>query len=279
MINANSITEYKEKPKKIQPKDTEKKSENESLKKTLSQQQQAIIDNKYTIDRSRLGGELYTPKGEKKPAFRDAGDTIVVKAKSPRTVAQDVVTLAKGKGWDKIKVTGKKDFKRAVWIDATKRGLTVHGYTPTEQDIRLANDGKKERKSSTKASTSKASEQNEKVVPLKTKARVTASQKTQTQAETVESVAVTKRTPRSAAKAKPMQKIEDIAESYAKLITKNTVSQLEIQAALLRNFEQVKDKYAEKPKQTQRSETSTPKASPSVKAARPAKQSEQSYER
>lgn len=276
MINANSITEYKEKPKKIQPEYMAQQSESKAAKKTLSQQQQAIIDNKYTIDRSRIGGELYKLKGEKKTAFKDSGNKIVVKAKSPRTVAQDVVTLAEGKGWDKIKVKGKKEFKRAVWIDATKRGLIVHGYKPTEQDIRLANDGKKGSKSSTKASKSKVSESGDKVVPLKTKAR---GSQTQTQSETAKGVAATKPKPRSATKAKPMQKIEDVAESYAKLITKNTASQLEIQASLLRNFEKIKSKYAENPQQTQRSQAPAPKTSSRVKAARPAKQSEQSHER
>lgn len=48
--------------------------------------------------------------------------------------AKAITVIAQQRGWKGVKVKGTPEFRRAVWEAATRAGLTVEGYTPTEQD-------------------------------------------------------------------------------------------------------------------------------------------------
>ncbi len=66
-------------------------------------------------------------------AFEDKGAHIATQAEDP-VVAASMVELAIAKGWKKLKVTGSESFRRSVWLEAAKRGMSIRGYEPKLQD-------------------------------------------------------------------------------------------------------------------------------------------------
>lgn len=66
-------------------------------------------------------------------AFEDKGVKIATRAEDP-VVAESMVELAIAKGWKELKVTGSESFRRTIWLEAAKRGMTVRGYDPKPQD-------------------------------------------------------------------------------------------------------------------------------------------------
>ena len=66
-------------------------------------------------------------------AFEDKGAKIATSAEDP-VVAESMVGLAIAKGWKELKVTGSESFRRTIWLEAAKRGVTVRGYDPKPQD-------------------------------------------------------------------------------------------------------------------------------------------------
>jgi hypothetical protein len=82
----------------------------------------------------RVSGAKYHFKDQPtKVAFKDQGNRMVSGSNDDR-VAQAMATMAEAKGWKTIKVSGHPDYVREVWMEASVRGLEVHGYKPTEQD-------------------------------------------------------------------------------------------------------------------------------------------------
>lgn len=82
----------------------------------------------------RVAGPKYHFKDQPdKLAFKDKGDRMVSGSNDDR-VARAMATMAEAKGWKTIKVSGHPEFARAVWMEASLRGLEVRGYKPTEQD-------------------------------------------------------------------------------------------------------------------------------------------------
>lgn len=66
-------------------------------------------------------------------AFEDRGARIATQVEDP-VVASSMVELALAKGWKELKVTGSESFRKSVWLEAAKRGVTVRGYEPRPQD-------------------------------------------------------------------------------------------------------------------------------------------------
>jgi len=66
-------------------------------------------------------------------AFIDKGNKLETPSSS-HMVAETLVRVAERRGWDEIRVTGSETFRRDVWYEAARRGMTVRGYTPTEVD-------------------------------------------------------------------------------------------------------------------------------------------------
>lgn len=66
-------------------------------------------------------------------AFEDKGVKIATRAEDP-VVAESMVELAIAKGWKELKVTGSESFRRTVWLESARRGMTVRGYEPKPQD-------------------------------------------------------------------------------------------------------------------------------------------------
>lgn len=45
-----------------------------------------------------------------------------------------LASIAASRGWQELELTGDKKFRSAAYVEATSRGLTVRGYTPTPED-------------------------------------------------------------------------------------------------------------------------------------------------
>ncbi len=66
-------------------------------------------------------------------AFEDRGAKIATQTEDP-VVAASMVDLAIAKGWKELKVTGSDSFRKTIWLEAAKRGMTIRGYEPKPQD-------------------------------------------------------------------------------------------------------------------------------------------------
>ena len=46
-----------------------------------------------------------------------------------------MLEVVKAKGWDSIKLSGSKDFRQAMFIEAAAQGIRTSGYNPTAADL------------------------------------------------------------------------------------------------------------------------------------------------
>jgi len=81
----------------------------------------------------KVGSRFYEANNPKQLAFEDKGNRLETRSNGEQQ-AQDLVRIAIARGWDNIKVDGSESFRRAAFLEATKQGLHVKGYEPTEQD-------------------------------------------------------------------------------------------------------------------------------------------------
>lgn len=94
------------------------------------------LRKRYFSSASRWSGEpaFFTTAQAKEPAFRDQGRRLVTSSESEEVV-KDLVAIAQHRGWSQIHVTGTDPFRRAAWLEASRQGLEVRGYRPTERDL------------------------------------------------------------------------------------------------------------------------------------------------
>lgn len=86
----------------------------------------------------QAGNRYFLRDGSQQVAFEDRGARMVTAHNRP-DIAESMAEMALAKGWSNIRVKGHEDFRRAVWLEAATRGITVTGYTPDEADrARLA---------------------------------------------------------------------------------------------------------------------------------------------
>jgi hypothetical protein len=81
----------------------------------------------------RVGDKFYHPKNRDVVVFEDKGNRLETRSDSEQ-VAEALVTIARARGWDEIKVSGTETFRREAWLEAAAHGMHVKGYTPSEQD-------------------------------------------------------------------------------------------------------------------------------------------------
>lgn len=76
----------------------------------------------------KVGDSYFFP--DRTLAFVDTG--VKLKAHTHNAeVIRSLVAIAQTRGWDEITVTGAEAFRRAIWQEATARGMDVHGYRAT----------------------------------------------------------------------------------------------------------------------------------------------------
>jgi hypothetical protein len=77
----------------------------------------------------RVDDEFYFP--DRSLAFVDRGTSLKA-ATENQEVVRSLVAIAQARGWEAIRVNGTEGFRRLVWREATRQGLPVRGYSPTD---------------------------------------------------------------------------------------------------------------------------------------------------
>lgn len=137
-------------------------SEHESEQKSEKTPEQAPIDLKKEFSKPLVTDLDYDhPPGElkakyvctKKGDYLDRSGVVQFKDKgakltSPKTdleTIQDMLSVAEAKGWSSIKVSGKKEFRRAAFLEANARGMAVKGYRPNDKDLAILDQMREDR--------------------------------------------------------------------------------------------------------------------------------------
>ncbi len=77
----------------------------------------------------RVDNEFYFT--DRSLAFVDRGTSLKT-ASENLEVVRALVAIAQARGWEAIRVNGTESFRSLVWREATRQGLPVRGYTPTD---------------------------------------------------------------------------------------------------------------------------------------------------
>lgn len=115
-------------PKFDRPSETEP-----NARKVVLDLQYRIPDNIKTRYHS-VGGKFYSVSDHKTVLFEDKGKQLKTALSDPQTV-KDMLEVVKAKGWDSIKLSGSKDFRQAMFIEAAAQGIRTSGYNPTVADL------------------------------------------------------------------------------------------------------------------------------------------------
>lgn len=112
----------------------DKSSETEpNARKVVLDLQYRIPDNIKTRYHT-VGGKFYSVSDYKTVLFEDKGKQLKTALSDPQTV-RDMLEVVKAKGWDSIKLSGSKDFRQAMFIEAAAQGIRTSGYKPTAADL------------------------------------------------------------------------------------------------------------------------------------------------
>ena len=101
---------------------------------------QPILDLGYTMpsglnDRYvRVEGKYLDWNNRKTVIFKDDGSKLKT-AKNDAQVISDMLDVAQAKNWGSIKISGSKDFRQAMWLEAERRGIASTGYKPNKFDL------------------------------------------------------------------------------------------------------------------------------------------------
>lgn len=100
----------------------------------------AVLDLEYRIPDTlktryhAVGGKFYSAADGKTVLFEDKGRQLKTSLQDPQTV-KDMLEVVKAKGWDSIKISGSKEFRQMMFIEAAAQGIKTSGYTPTQTDL------------------------------------------------------------------------------------------------------------------------------------------------
>jgi len=162
---------------------TDNKVESDEVFTASKSDMKAVIPPEVERQYRRDGSKYYELTKPEVVAFEDKGNRLETRSNSEQ-VAENLVRIAKARGWDEIKVSGSEAFRKEAWLEAAANGMHVKGYTPSEQHKealakrspieanRADNEGKPFRGRETERVTEKAQE-----TPEQTRARAFASDK------------------------------------------------------------------------------------------------------
>ncbi|QEY25791.1 LPD7 domain-containing protein [Neisseria zalophi] len=102
-----------------------------------------VIDLNYRIPPESIQSRYVVAEGKYLSAanhttvmFTDAGKKISTPKTDVQTI-NDMLEVAKEKGWDSIKISGNKEFKAMMYVAAESQGIRTSGYKPTAEDLAL----------------------------------------------------------------------------------------------------------------------------------------------
>ena len=131
--NKKAQSSSRSEPEFTDPK-VERPSETEpNARKVVLDLQYRIPDNIKTRYHS-VGGKFYSVSDHKTVLFEDQGKQLKTALSDPQTV-KDMLEVVKAKGWDSIKLSGSKDFRQVMFIEAAAQGIRTSGYNPTAADL------------------------------------------------------------------------------------------------------------------------------------------------
>lgn len=81
-------------------------------------------------------GRYLDAENGKTVLFEDKGRRLTTARADAQTI-NDMLEVAKAKGWDSIKLTGDQEFKRMAYIHAESQGIRTRGYSPSPEDIAM----------------------------------------------------------------------------------------------------------------------------------------------
>jgi hypothetical protein len=95
------------------------------------QELQATLQERYLIK----GSEYRFRGNEQRVAFQDHGKSLTTAHDSP-AVVRALVDLAEAKGWKSLRIgpNSSAEFRKAVWVEASARGIKAIGHEPSAED-------------------------------------------------------------------------------------------------------------------------------------------------
>ncbi|MGN6830575.1 LPD7 domain-containing protein [Paucibacter sp. M5-1] len=85
----------------------------------------------------KIGSTEYRFRGDSsRVAFTESTFLLATDSNSP-SVARSMLDLAQVRDWKGLRVSGAKDFRRLVWLEATMRSVKAIGYEPNPADLEL----------------------------------------------------------------------------------------------------------------------------------------------
>jgi inner membrane protein len=120
-------------PKFTAPKFDRSSETEPNARKVVLDLQYRIPDNIKTRYHT-VGGKFYSVSDYKTVLFEDKGKQLKTALSDPQTV-RDMLEVVKAKGWDSIKLSGSKEFRQAMFIEAAAQGIRTSGYKPTAADL------------------------------------------------------------------------------------------------------------------------------------------------
>ena len=121
----------------------------------------AVDTQRFRLVGYEMGAHLlrYTaPDNPKTVLFEDKGKTIHT-ARDDKQTIQDMLDVAKAKGWDSIKISGSQEFKQQMWLEAESRGIATKGYKPSPEDLAILERRREERATNSIAEAEKLKQQ------------------------------------------------------------------------------------------------------------------------
>lgn len=96
----------------------------------LNYETAAGLDTRYV----RYNGRYLDPNNARTVLFEDKGTKIKTAREDAQTVS-DMLDTAQAKNWDSIRISGSREFKRQMWLEAELRGIPNSGYSPGKEDL------------------------------------------------------------------------------------------------------------------------------------------------
>lgn len=156
--------ETKNEPERPAP-EQEKSQANTGLDYTIPAHLQsrmvAVDAQRFRVMNHEMGAHLlrYTaPDNPQTVLFEDKGKTIQT-ARDDKQTIQDMLDVAKAKGWDSIKISGSQEFKQQMWLEAESRGIATKGYKPSPEDLAILERRREERATNSIAEAEKLKQQ------------------------------------------------------------------------------------------------------------------------
>ncbi len=121
----------------------------------------AVDAQRFRLAGYEMGAHLlrYTaPDNPKTVLFEDKGKSIHT-ARDDKQTIQDMLDIAKAKGWDSIKISGSQEFRKEMWLEAESRGIATKGYKPSPEDLMMLERKREERATNSIAEAEKLKQQ------------------------------------------------------------------------------------------------------------------------